>query len=206
VDVTDRRFVVLDRDGTIIEERHYLSDPRQVELIPGAAAGLRLLSEMGLGLVVITNQSGVGRGLFDQARLDLVHRRLCELLEAEGVYLNGVYSCPHRPEDNCPCRKPRTQLLELAAKEHGFDLTECFVIGDKASDVELGRKVGGTTFLVRTGYGVQELKETTANPDYGVRDLWAAAQTIQRLLTSKQGTEGNPEWHHFNSGCEGTVP
>lgn len=197
--MTDRRFVVLDRDGTIIEERHYLSDPRQVELIPGAGAGLRLLSEMGLGLVVITNQSGVGRGLFDQARLNLVHRRLCELLEGEGVYLNGIYSCPHRPEENCSCRKPQTQLLELAAKEHGFDLRECFVIGDKATDIEVGRRVGGTTFLVKTGYGAKTLTETVINPGYVVEDLWAAARVIQTLLTTRERKVTNVGSFHFSS-------
>ena len=95
-----QRFVILDRDGTIIVERCYLSDPAQVELIPGAGAALRQLSEIGLGLVVITNQSGIGRGYFDRSRLDLIHRRLCELLEAEGVRLDGIYTCPHVPEDH----------------------------------------------------------------------------------------------------------
>ena len=186
--MTQRHFVVLDRDGTIIVERQYLSDPSEVELIPGAASGLRQLSEMGLGLVVITNQSAVGRGFFDQARLDLIHRRLCELLNAEGVHLDGIYVCPHRPEDDCPCRKPRPGLLELAAQELDFDPQACFVIGDKACDIELGRRVGATTFLVRTGYGAQVTAETTVIPDYVVDDLWDAAQVIERLLAADEGT------------------
>ena len=187
--MTQRHFVVLDRDGTIIVERQYLSDPRQVELIPGAARGLRQLCEMGLGLVVVTNQSAVGRGFFDQARLDLIHQRLCELLNAEGVHLDGIYVCPHRPEDDCPCRKPRPDLLELAAQELDFDPQACFVIGDKACDIELGRRVGATTFLVRTGYGVQVTAETTVNPDYVVDDVGDAAQVIKRLLSVDEGTE-----------------
>ena len=183
-----RRFVVLDRDGTIIVERQYLSDPRQVELIPGAASGLRQLSEMGLGLVVITNQSAVGRGFFDQARLDLIHQRLCELLNAEGVHLDGIYVCPHTPEDACPCRKPRPGLLELAAQELGFDPQACFVVGDKACDIELGQRVGATTFLARTGYGAQVAAESTVTPDYVVDDLWDAAQIIECLLSADKGT------------------
>ena len=183
-----RRFVVLDRDGTIIVERQYLSDPRQVELIPGAASGLRQLSEMGLGLVVITNQSAVGRGFFDQARLDLIHQRLYELLEVEGVHLDGIYVCPHRPEDDCPCRKPRPGLLELAAQEMDFDSQACFVIGDKVCDIEVGQRVGATTFLVRTGYGDQVAAKTTANPDYVVDDVWDAARVIERLLSADAGT------------------
>ena len=150
-----RRWVVLDRDGTIIEEKHYLSDPGDVELIPGAAKGLRQLREMDLGLVVITNQSGIGRGYFDGARLDLIHQRVSELLALEEVYLDGFYHCPHLPEDNCLCRKPRTGLLELAAKDLDFDPQAALVIGDKASDVEMGQRVGATTLLVRTGYGAE---------------------------------------------------
>jgi D-sedoheptulose 7-phosphate isomerase len=181
-----RRFVVLDRDGTIIIERHYLSDPHQVELVSGAAKGLRRMGEMGLGLVVITNQSAIGRGLFDSGQLDLIHQRLCELLEGEGVHLNGIYFCPHIPEDDCSCRKPRTGLLELAAKELDFNPQVCFVIGDKPSDIELGQGVGATTFLVRTGYGAQVADESTATPDYTVDGLWEAAQLIQRILTPEE--------------------
>ena len=184
-----RRFVVLDRDGTINVECEYLSDPDQVVLLPRAANGLRQLSERGLGLIVITNQSAVSRGFFDQARLDLIHRRLCELLEAEGVPLDGIYVCPHRPEDDCRCRKPRPGLLEQAAQELGFDPQACFVIGDKACDIELGQQVGATTFLVRTGYGAQVAAEDTVTSDYVVDDVWDAAQIIERLLSADEETE-----------------
>ena len=191
--MTQRHFVVLDRDGTIIVERYYLSDPLQVELIPGVAAGLRQLSEMDLGLVVVTNQSALSRGFFDKARLNLIHQRLRELLYAEGVYLDGIYICPHRPEDNCLCRKPKIGLLELAAKELNFDPQASFVIGDKACDIELGQRVGATTFLVRTGYGAQVAAETMATPDYVVDDVRDAAQVIGRLLTTdwRTGTDAS---------------
>jgi D-sedoheptulose 7-phosphate isomerase len=186
--MTRRRFVVLDRDGTIVVERHYLSDPREVELIPGAAKALHQLSEMGLGLVVITNQSGIGRGFFDEARLGLIHQRLCELLEADGIRLNGIYFCPHTPEDECSCRKPRPGLLELAARELDLDPRSCFVIGDNFSDIELGQAVGATTLLVRTGYGEQVVKDGTAGPDYIVNGIWDAAQVIQRILIAEEGS------------------
>src|SRR3989338_6624600 len=101
-----RRFVVLDRDWTVIVERHYLADPGQVELIPGVAPALRQLHRMGLGLVVLTNQSGVGRGLFDTQRVEAIHQRMRAVLEAEGVRLDGVFYCPHAPESGCGCRKP----------------------------------------------------------------------------------------------------
>lgn len=180
--MTRRRFVLLDRDGTIIVERRYLSDPEGVELLPGVVSGLRQLSRMGLGLVVITNQSGIGRGFFDETRLALIHQRLYELLAAEQVWLDGIYSCPHIPEDKCSCRKPQTSLLTQAAIHLDFDPQTTFVIGDKPCDVELGQRVGATTFLVRTGYGAQVAAEALVTPDYIVDDVREAARVIEQLL------------------------
>lgn len=183
-----RPFVVLDRDGTVIVERHYLSAPEQVELIPGAASGLRQLREMGLSLLLVTNQSALGRGVFDQSRLDAIHARLRELLRAEGVYLDGIYVCPHKPEDDCLCRKPKTGLLDLAAQELPFDGPSSFVIGDKPCDIELGQRVGATTILVLTGYGTQVSLEKTTTADYTVAGLPEAAQVIRQLLAAGERT------------------
>ncbi len=180
------QYVILDRDGTIIVERHYLSDPAQVELLPRTAQGLRRLCEMGLDLLVITNQSGIGRGFFDEARLKLIHARMIELLHHEGVVLDGIYYCPHLPDDQCDCRKPRPGLLHLAAREKDFPLQACFVIGDKACDIELGQQVGATTLLVQTGYGKQAAAEMTVQPDYIVDDLDAASDFIQKQLKDKK--------------------
>jgi D-glycero-D-manno-heptose 1,7-bisphosphate phosphatase len=172
-----RRFVILDRDGTIIEEREYLSGPEEVALIQGAGAALRELQTMGFGLVMLTNQSGVGRGLFDLNRVALVHRRLEDLLAAEGVRLDGVYVCPHAPEDNCSCRKPKLGLIRQASTELGFDSQKSIVIGDKPSDIEMGRMAGAATLLVRTGYGSQW--EHTIAADFVVDDLAAATRLIR---------------------------
>lgn len=188
--MTQRRFVVLDRDGTVIVERHYLSAPDQVELIPGAGSGLRQLREAGLGLVLITNQSALGRGFFDESCLDAIHERMRELLRAEGVYLDGIYVCPHKPEDNCLCRKPKTGLLDLAARELGFDRQASFVIGDKPCDIELGQRAGATTLLVLTGYGTQVSREGKITADYTVASLSEAAQIIRHLLTAGERTTG----------------
>lgn len=182
-----RHFVVLDRDGTIIVERHYLSDPCQVELFPGTARGLRQLARMGLGLVIMTNQSGIGRGFFDESRLEQIHRRLQELLAAEGVYLNGIYYCPHTPDEHCLCRKPKTGLIDKAAQELNFNPQDSFVIGDKPCDIELGQQVGATTLLVRTGYGAEVAASGAIAPDYVVDDLWEAAQLIEQLVTVDRG-------------------
>ncbi len=187
INMTQQRFVILDRDGTIIKECRYLSEPDKVELLPGAAAGMRHLRQQGLGLIIATNQSAIGRGFFDWSRLELIHRRLCELLAAEGVELDGIYVCPHLPGDGCSCRKPRPGLLLAAAQALDFEPRACFVIGDKACDIELGQAVGATTFLVRTGYGSEVAAEGATTPGFVVNDLQDAAQVIEGLL--RQRTE-----------------
>ena len=181
-----RRFVVLDRDGTINVEGDYISSPDQVELLPRTAAGLRAIRDMGLGLIVITNQSAIGRGYFDRARLEEIHARLRELLAREAVELDGIYACPHTAEDGCTCRKPQPGLLQRAAAELGFRPQECFVVGDKPSDVELGKSVGAATILVRTGYGAGNEAARLCTPDFVADDLLEAAALIGREL-SKQG-------------------
>ena len=171
-------YVLLDRDGTINADPGYLSDPGAVELLPGAAEGLRRMREMGLGLIVVTNQSAIGRGYFDLDRLEEIHERLREILEAEGVALDAIYFCPHKPDDGCSCRKPGTGMVEKAMEEFGFDPEQCFMIGDKESDIELGRRVGATTFLIRS----EEADETETQADYVVDDLAEAAEGIKNIF------------------------
>ena len=171
-------YVLLDRDGTMIVEREYLADPAGVELLPGAAEGLRKLQAAGFGLVVITNQSGIGRGFFDEAALAAVHVRMQELLTNEKITLDGIYHCPHVDEDGCDCRKPRTGLAMLAARKLGFDMATAFVIGDKAIDVELADAIGAVSILVRTGYGAATEQKGNCRPDYVADDLSTAAGWI----------------------------
>jgi D-glycero-D-manno-heptose 1,7-bisphosphate phosphatase len=174
-----RRAAVLDRDGTIIAERHYLSDPDQVELLPGAIEGLRSLRHQGFDLVVVTNQSGLSRGYFDQARLDEIHARLKAELASAGVWLDAIFVCPHLPSDDCECRKPRPGLVHTAAARLGFDPQSALVVGDKACDIALGQAVGATTFLVQTGYGKETADSGKVQPDFVVADL----ATVARLAT-----------------------
>jgi D-glycero-D-manno-heptose 1,7-bisphosphate phosphatase len=181
-----RRFVLLDRDGTLIVERNYLSDPAEVQLLPGAASGLRKMSELGLGLAVITNQSAIGRGFIDEPRLKQIHNRMCELLQQENICLDGIYFCPHLPEDNCDCRKPNVALPNIAASELGFNVQDSFVIGDKECDIDMGRRLGATTFLVLTGYGKKTDANQAARPDYVAADLDQAAVMIDHLLQNKR--------------------
>jgi histidinol-phosphate phosphatase family protein len=177
-----RRVALLDRDGTVIAERRYLATPDGVELLPGAAEGLRRLAGLGVGLVVVTNQSGLSRGYFDRPTLDAINQRMRELLAAAGVTLDALYVCPHTEDDGCDCRKPRPGLVRRAAAELDFDPAEAFVLGDKACDVDLGRAVGATTFLLRTGYGGRMPAEVQARAHYVVDDLAQAAEVIAAIV------------------------
>jgi D-glycero-D-manno-heptose 1,7-bisphosphate phosphatase len=176
----------------VIAERNYLSDPEQVELLSGAGAGLKRLRELGLGLVLLTNQSAIGRGMFDHDRLGLIHERLAELLATHGVSFDGIYYCPHIPSEGCACRKPQPEMLRRAGVELKFDPARSFVIGDKACDIDLGRATGATTVLVRTGYGAEVEKTRAASPDYIVNDLSEAALVIERLISTGEdrGVQG----------------
>ncbi|MFC1818737.1 D-glycero-alpha-D-manno-heptose-1,7-bisphosphate 7-phosphatase [Thermodesulfobacteriota bacterium] len=178
----EQRFVLLDRDGTIIIERNYLSDFHQVELLPKAAEGLKRMQDSRLGIVIITNQSGIGRGYLNIRELNLIHNRMMELLAAQDIKIDGIYFCPHIPEENCKCRKPGTGLVEEAQKNFGFNPSHCFVIGDKPCDIELGNTINATTFLVRTGYGKQTETEGVLVQDYVVNDLVEASTIIKKLL------------------------
>lgn len=172
-----KRFVLIDRDGTLNVEKHYLSDPDQLELYPGAGAAIRRLNEAGFGVVVVTNQSGIARGYFDMTTLERIHARLHELLAAEGAHVDGIYICPHGPDDACTCRKPLPGMIEQAVAEHGFDPAQAVMIGDKEVDVELGKAVGAVTFLVRTGHGAKAVA-AGSKADHVADDLAAVVDII----------------------------
>ena len=174
--------VFVDRDGTINREVHHLSDPDQLELLPGAAEGLRELSEAGCTLVVVSNQSPIGRGMFTEARLLEINGRLSEMLAAEGVKIGGWYWCPHAPWEGCACRKPAPGLFLRARDEMGVILEKSWVVGDRLNDLRAGRQVGARAILVATGYGKGEyaLPEHTACVDYFVPTLREAADVILR--------------------------
>lgn len=176
-----KRFIVLDRDGTIIIDKDHLIEISEVELIPGAAKAIKKLKELDLGIIVISNQTVVGNRLISLKGLESIHKRMLDLLSQEGAVIDGIYFCPHKKEDNCSCRKPKSGLIEQALADHHFDPEECFVIGDNKGDIELGKNIGATTILVRTGYGRQTEKEKIS-PDYVVDNLEAALPIISSLI------------------------
>jgi len=167
----------LDRDGTIIVEKNYLGSAEGVELLPGAARGLRLLHNAGFLLIVITNQSGIGRGMFTVEAMRQVNDEIQRQLRAEQVQIDAFYHCPHAPKDNCECRKPKPLLAQGAARDLEFDPAQAFMIGDKPADVDLGSAIGARTILVRTGYGRQS-EESGVRADVIVDDLEGAASFI----------------------------
>ncbi len=176
------RAAILDRDGTIIADRDYISDPAEVALLPNAAPGLRRLAALGLRLVVVTNQSGIGRGCFDESQLAAVNNRMEELLRDEGIEIAGIWHCPHRPDDGCSCRKPNTGLVDQAAEALGFDSGQAVVIGDKASDIELGKRLGAATILVRTGDGAETVASGAAEHDRFAHDILDAADFVAGII------------------------
>jgi len=177
-----RPAVFLDRDGTIADEVGYLNHLSRFRMFPFAAAAVRRLNEAGLPVVVITNQSGVGRGYFPESLVHEVHTQMTQQLAADGARVDAVYYCPHTSADNCSCRKPKTGMLERAAREHAIDLKRSFVVGDRHGDIELARNVEARSILVRTGYGEGELAwraaKWTSQPDFVARDLVDAADWI----------------------------
>jgi len=178
-----RPAIFLDRDGTLIEEVGYLSYPAQVRLLPGVAGALARLRAAGFALVVISNQAGVGRGLFPLERVYAAMASLRRLLRAEGVELDAIYFCPHAPQAGCACRKPGTELIERAADDLLLRARGSAMVGDKALDVETGKRAKIRSVLVETGYGKAERAKLAAlgpeaSPDLVASDLEAAVPPL----------------------------
>jgi D-glycero-D-manno-heptose 1,7-bisphosphate phosphatase len=172
--------VFLDRDGTIIEDAGYLQNPDQVRLLPGAAEAIRRLRANGHAILVVTNQSGIARGLLTVADYEATERRVDELLAGKGARVDAHYYCPHLPELSgpCECRKPGTLLYRQAAERFGIDLRQSWWVGDRVRDVLPARALGGQGILVRTGAGESEAGNAAARGFTQVEDLSAAVALI----------------------------
>jgi len=181
--------VFLDRDGTINEEMGYINHLSRFRIFPQAAPAIRRLNEAGLKVVVISNQSGVARGYFSLALMEEVNRYLTELLAAGGARLDGFFVCTHHPNDACPCRKPKPELIERAARDLDLDLKRSFLVGDRYNDLETAANAGVKGILVLTGYGRGEFEfirdRAPVPPVYVAQDLADAATWI--LADMKKG-------------------
>ena len=180
------RAIFIDRDGTLNEDIGYVSTPEQLKLFPWAAEAVRLINESGFKAVVITNQSGIARGLYDERALEAIHSGLIEELAREGGRVDAIYYCPHHPDIgiaryrvDCDCRKPRTGLLDKASRELNVELARSFVIGDKASDIQLAKQAGAQSALVLTGYG----RETFDHPNRWPCEPTIVAENLLEAVT-----------------------
>jgi len=191
-----RGGIFLDRDGTINDEVDFLKTPEQLHLLDGTASAIRELNESGWRVFVITNQSGIARGLLSERQLADVHAKLLAELKAHGATLDAIYYCPHHPDygeppyrKDCDCRKPKTGMLDRAAKEFHIDLKRSFVVGDRMLDIQAGNAAGARSILVLTGYGTEELelcRRDGVQIDHIARNLSEAVRHIQQTtLTTR---------------------
>ncbi len=179
-----RRAVFLDRDGTINVEKDYLHRVEDFEFIPGAPEAISHLNDAGFVVLVVSNQAGIARGYFEPRAVEALHEHLQSELVYFGAHIDGFYFCPHHPTEGqgeyrqeCDCRKGKPGLLLQAAEEHGIDLAQSYMVGDKASDIEAGVAAGCTPLLVLTGYGSQASEEV-AGKVTRFADLAAAVDFI----------------------------
>ena len=177
------RVILLDRDGTLVVDRGYLDNAAGLEFLPGAAEGLRLLYAQGYRLVVITNQSGIGRGMFPWQSINDMNARLTAMVSEAGARLEGIYVCPHTPQDNCDCRKPNTGLITQAVADLKFDPKNAVVIGDKDSDIECGRRAGAATVLISAAKSVNR---AGIKADAVAADLIGAASAVFVLHAAQE--------------------
>lgn len=195
-----RAAVFLDRDGTINVEAGYIRELENLNLMPGAAAAIKRLNQLGIPAILATNQSGPARGYYPESWVHALHERLVALLAAEGAQLDDVFYCPHHPEgvvpeftQDCRCRKPETGMLEDAAARHDVDLSLSYMVGDKSTDVEVGQRAGCRTVLLRSGYGEQVLAgdyQWPVQPDHVADTIveaidWVLADLESRRLVTR---------------------
>lgn len=186
---TKQPAVFLDRDGTINEQMGYINHISRFHLLPGAAQAISRLNAQKIPVIVVTNQSGLARGYFPEELLVAVHEKMTRQLAEKDAHIDGLYICPHHPEakeerfrKDCSCRKPKTGLLEQAAREMNIDLSRSFMVGDRWSDIRCGVRAGATPILVLTGYGRGDQQyigpSQQIQPDYTAEDLPEAVAWI----------------------------
>ena len=171
------KAIFLDRDGVINEDPGYVHKIKDFKLVPGAIEALRLLKDF--KFVIITNQSGIGRGYYNEEDFHKFNNYLVNELEKYGIHIDKTYFCPHTKEDNCNCRKPKIRFIEQAEKDFDLDIKNSFVIGDHPCDIELGKNAGCRTVHVLTGHGPKHKEEVKQlKPDYIAKDILEAAKWI----------------------------
>ena len=176
-----KKAIFLDRDGTINEDNmEYVKSWAEFKFLPKSKSAIRQLNRAGYLVIVITNQSGVSKGLYSEQTLNGINERMKQELALADAHIDAVYYCPHAKEENCNCRKPKTGLIERAVKGHKIDLKKSWIVGDSLKhDIPLGKSAGMKTILVRSGRIHNQEDITSAAPDFVVDDLMGAVQVIK---------------------------
>ena len=176
----ENKAVFIDRDGTINVNVGYIDHPDDFQMYPGVIEGIKLLKKNGYKIIIVTNQSGIGRGYFVKKNLDDIHHKMNHELSENGTTVDAIYYCPHHPDDQCNCRKPKTGLLEQAVKDLNIDIKESFIIGDRMLDMEAGDKIGCNTVLVPENKEKVslEMKKSLVKPDCICDDFLSGVQWI----------------------------
>ena len=173
------RAAFLDRDGTIAKDVHYCRRVEDFEILPGVPSAIRLLNQHGYKVVVITNQSGIARGYITEETLSLIHEKMRTELQKSDASVDAIYVCPHHPDEDCDCRKPKPTLILRAAKDIGITLEDSFMIGDHVKDVQAGKAAGCQTVWLSADPNQQD-RETRLFSDHIAADLFEAVQWLLR--------------------------
>ncbi len=184
------KAVFLDRDGTINEEMGYINHVSRFRLFAFVPQAVKIIKDAGFKIIVVTNQSGVARGYFDEELVWEIHKKLVEDLEKSSARIDGIYYCPHHPQEgrgkykkDCPCRKPKTGMIDLAVKEHQIDLSRSYMVGDRYKDILFAKEAGLKPIFVKTGYGIGEYSfqrnKWKAEPLFVAENLLEAAEFIR---------------------------
>lgn len=178
--LSKNKAVFLDRDGTIVVGVDYLNDPRQLRLLPNSSKGIKEFNKHGYLVIIVTNQSGIARGYFDEKRLEEINEELKNILSAEGAIIDAIYYCPHMPEEEmgdpenaCRCRKPSPQMLLNAAKDFNIELRESIMVGDTPADILTGKNAGCLTVLIEKDREFYDYRKDMDDiqPDFIAKDL-----------------------------------
>lgn len=180
-DISGASAVFFDRDGVLIVDKGYQIDTDSIEFFPDTISAVLALDRR-FKKIVITNQSGIGRGYFTARDVERFNARLSESLENFGIIIDGWYFCPHSPEENCDCRKPRPGLLRQAAVDFNLDLKNSWIVGDKSSDIEAGHAAGTSAILVKTGFAGLEAGHSVLTPEFVSANLSEAVDIINRSV------------------------
>jgi len=173
-----RRAVFLDRDDTLCKDVPYCRRPEDLHLLPGAGEAVSRLNKAGFAVVIITNQSGIGRGWLTEDTLKSIHEKMKRDLASFGATVDGIYHCPHRPDEGCECRKPKPTMVAKAVREMGLDPGGSYTVGDRLMDVQLGKSSGTRAILVRSHTPAEELADAERLADHVSPDLAAAVDWI----------------------------